>query len=101
MGSIKLAPEFTKDSLRTRDFRTGLHAQYDRQGYWVDESAGKISNYGFGLTPFTLPGFGGGSLLGFIRFSVHIVYLGSIAADIIALGARNLDRNALEWSRML
>ncbi|MFN2310366.1 MAG: VTT domain-containing protein, partial [Gammaproteobacteria bacterium] len=30
---------------------------------------GKISNYFFGLTEFSLPGFVGGSLLGFIPYS--------------------------------
>ena len=59
---------------------------------------GKISNYFFGLTPFSLRGFVGGSLLGFIPYSVHNVYLGSIAADITTLGARNLDRTPLQWT---
>ncbi|MHB8713842.1 MAG: TVP38/TMEM64 family protein [Trichloromonadaceae bacterium] len=59
---------------------------------------GKISNYFFGLTKFSLPGFVGGSLLGFIPYSVHNVYLGSIAADITALGARKLDRTPLQWA---
>lgn len=58
----------------------------------------KISNYFFGLTPFSLRGYVGGSLLGFIPFSLHNVYLGSIAADISTLGERNLDRSPLEWS---
>ena len=57
----------------------------------------KISNYFFGLTPFSLPGFVAGSLLGFIPFSVHNVYLGSIAVDISALAAGNLERSALGW----
>lgn len=59
---------------------------------------GKISNYFFGLTPFSLAGFVGGSLLGFIPYSLHNVYLGSIAADITTLGARNLDRTPLQWA---
>ena len=58
----------------------------------------KISNYFFGLTQFPLRGYVGGSLLGFIPFSIHNVYLGSLAADITTLGARNLDRSPLEWS---
>ncbi len=58
----------------------------------------KISNYFFGLTPFSLRGYVGGSLLGFIPFSLHNVYLGSIAADISTLGERNVDRSPLEWS---
>jgi uncharacterized membrane protein YdjX (TVP38/TMEM64 family) len=58
----------------------------------------KISNYFFGLTPFSLRGYIGGSLLGFIPYSVHNVYLGSIAADLSTLGARNLGRSPLEWA---
>jgi uncharacterized membrane protein YdjX (TVP38/TMEM64 family) len=58
----------------------------------------KISNYFFGLTPFSLRGYVGGSLLGFIPFSVHNVYLGSIAADLSTLGARNAGRSPLEWA---
>ncbi|MDZ7581671.1 MAG: TVP38/TMEM64 family protein [Deltaproteobacteria bacterium] len=58
----------------------------------------KISNYFFGLTPFSLRGFVGGSLLGFIPFSIHNVYLGSIAADLTTLGARSLGRTPLEWT---
>ena len=59
---------------------------------------GKISNYFFGLTPFSLRGYVGGSLLGFIPYSLHNVYLGSIAADITTLGVRNLDRTPLQWA---
>ncbi len=58
----------------------------------------KVSNYFFGLTPFSLRGFIGGSLVGFVPFSILNVYLGSIAADIATLGARDVDRSALEWA---
>jgi uncharacterized membrane protein YdjX (TVP38/TMEM64 family) len=58
----------------------------------------KIANYFFGLTPFSLRGYVGGSLLGFIPFSLYSVYLGSIAADLTTLGARNADRSPLEWA---
>lgn len=57
----------------------------------------KLSNYFFGLTPFSLRGFTGGTALGIIPFSVHNVYLGSIAANIATLGTRNTDRTPLEW----
>jgi len=36
--TIKQAPEYTEESLLTRDYETGLHRHYQRQGYWVDES---------------------------------------------------------------
>ena len=58
----------------------------------------KIANYFFGLTSFSLRGYVGASLLGFIPFSVHNVYLGSIAADLATLGVRNAGRSALEWA---
>ena len=43
--TIKQGPEYTKESLITRDYETGLHRHYNRQGYWVDElAAGKHSH---------------------------------------------------------
>jgi uncharacterized membrane protein YdjX (TVP38/TMEM64 family) len=57
----------------------------------------KLSNYFFGLTQFSLRGYVGGSALGFIPFSLHNVYLGSIAADVSTLGERSLGRTPLEW----
>lgn len=58
----------------------------------------KIANYFFGLTPFTFRGYVAGSFVGFIPFSVHSVYLGSIAADIATLGERNLGRTPTQWT---
>ena len=34
--AIKQSPEYTKDSLLTRDYEIGLHKHYNRQGYWVE-----------------------------------------------------------------
>ena len=39
--AIKDSPEYTDESLPTRDYEAGLHRHYNRQGYWVDEMAGK------------------------------------------------------------
>ena len=39
--TIKQSPEYTEESLLTRDYESGLHRHYNRQGYWVDESAAK------------------------------------------------------------
>ncbi|WP_028670594.1 TVP38/TMEM64 family protein [Saccharospirillum impatiens] len=58
---------------------------------------GKLSNYFFGLTRFSWQGYLVGSLIGFIPFSVHNVYLGSIAADVTNLGLRNPERSGFEW----
>jgi hypothetical protein len=35
--TIKSAPEYTDESLLTRDYETGLYGHYNREGYWVDE----------------------------------------------------------------
>jgi hypothetical protein len=35
--TIKESPEFTKESLLTRDYEIRLYEHYDRKGYWVDE----------------------------------------------------------------
>jgi sporulation protein YlmC with PRC-barrel domain len=39
--TIKRSPEYTEESLPTRDYEIGLHRHYSRQGYWVDELAAK------------------------------------------------------------
>ena len=39
--TIKQSPEYTEESLPTRDYETALHRHYDRQGYWVDEPDAK------------------------------------------------------------
>ncbi|WP_150910549.1 TVP38/TMEM64 family protein [Marinobacter halotolerans] len=59
---------------------------------------GKLSNYFFGLTRFSFRGFVGGSAVGLIPFSLHNVYLGSIAADLTVLGVRETGRSPLEWA---
>jgi len=39
--TIKESPEFTEESLLTRDYEIGLFGHYNRKGYWADELAGK------------------------------------------------------------
>lgn len=36
--AIRRSPEYTADSLLTREYETGLYRHYERQGYWVDQS---------------------------------------------------------------
>jgi hypothetical protein len=36
---IKQSPDYTDESLLSRDYETGLHRHYDRQGYWVDSKS--------------------------------------------------------------
>ena len=38
---IKQSPEYTEESLPTRDYETTLHRHYNRQGYWSDVPAAK------------------------------------------------------------
>ena len=35
----KDSPEYTEESLLTRDYEMGLHRHYNRKGYWIDELA--------------------------------------------------------------
>lgn len=58
---------------------------------------GKLSNYFFGLTRFSLRGFALGSLIGFVPFSLHNVYIGSLAASFVMLGEQEFGRTPLEW----
>jgi uncharacterized protein YrrD len=38
--TIMGSPEYTDESLITRDYETGLHGHYNRKGYWEDELVG-------------------------------------------------------------
>lgn len=57
----------------------------------------KLANYFFGLTTVRVKDFALGSLVGFIPFSVHNVYLGSIAADLATVGAGQMSRSPFQW----
>ncbi|MBF0315477.1 MAG: PRC-barrel domain-containing protein [Oligoflexia bacterium] len=39
--SIKQSPEYTDESLLTRDYETGLYKHYNHQGYWEKKSSSK------------------------------------------------------------
>lgn len=39
--AIKEGPEYTEETLITRDHETQLHRHYSREGYWADEPAAK------------------------------------------------------------
>ncbi len=41
--TIQQSPEYTEESLLTREYETRLHGHYNREGYWVDE-AGTTGN---------------------------------------------------------
>jgi hypothetical protein len=42
--AVKQAPEYTEDSIITRDYETELHGHYNRRGYWVDEAAARAKS---------------------------------------------------------
>ncbi|MBN2536019.1 MAG: PRC-barrel domain-containing protein [Spirochaetales bacterium] len=39
--TVKQSPEYTEESLLTREYEAGLHEHYNRQGYWVEDPAQK------------------------------------------------------------
>src|SRR5665213_2962403 len=39
--TIKRSPEYSEETLPTRDYESGLHRHYKRHAYWVDELAAK------------------------------------------------------------
>ena len=39
--AIRQSPEYTEESLLTRDYETGLHRHYERQAYWIEDPAAK------------------------------------------------------------
>jgi sporulation protein YlmC with PRC-barrel domain len=43
--TIKQSPEYTEESLLTRDYEIGLHRHYNRKGYWVDELVAMERSY--------------------------------------------------------
>ena len=66
--AIKQSPEYTEETLLDRDYETGLHRHYNRQGYWVDESAPPGE---FPLKPWR-------PLIGFSRKSLDPWIIGSV-----------------------
>jgi hypothetical protein len=40
--TIKHSPEYTDETLPTRNFETALHQHYNRPGYWIDEPGAKV-----------------------------------------------------------
>jgi hypothetical protein len=44
--AIKRSPEFTGETLPTRDYEAGLYLHYNRVGYWIDEPAAKEHSRG-------------------------------------------------------
>jgi hypothetical protein len=42
---IKQSPEYSEESLLTRDYETKLHQHYNRRGYWFDEPIAKEDSH--------------------------------------------------------
>lgn len=58
---------------------------------------GKLSNYFFGMTAFRFGAYVLGTAVGIVPFSLHNVYLGSLAASLVTVDAREYGRTPLEW----
>jgi uncharacterized membrane protein YdjX (TVP38/TMEM64 family) len=91
--------------LRERDRLAALGGELAAQGWKVVLLTRllpffpfKLSNYAFGLTPVSLRGFLAGTFIGVIPWSVHNVYLGSIAAELGGMSLREDDRGVFGWS---
>ncbi len=54
-SAIKQSPEYSHESLLTRDYETRLHGHYNRRGYWIDEPVAgeqsRRSSHDKGLAP--------------------------------------------------
>ena len=59
---------------------------------------GKLSNYFFGLTGFRFGAYALATLIGLVPFSLHNVYLGSLAASLVAVDAAEYGRTPVEWA---
>jgi len=57
----------------------------------------KLSNYAFGLTAVRIRDFALGTFIGLWPIAIFNAYLGSIAGDVMAIGATNQQRSATEW----
>jgi stress response protein YsnF len=40
--AVKESPEYTDESLLTRDYETRLHRHYNRRGYWLENAVSKV-----------------------------------------------------------
>jgi len=43
--NIRQSPEYSEESLLTRDYETRLHRHYQRKGYWIDEPAETVLSH--------------------------------------------------------
>ena len=81
---------FSREALR-HDFKVVLLTRL------IPFFPGKLSNYVFGLTEFRFIHYTAATFIGFIPFSLHNVYLGSIAADLATIAAGEFQRTPLQW----
>jgi uncharacterized membrane protein YdjX (TVP38/TMEM64 family) len=82
-----LTPEMTK-----HDFKVVLLTRL------IPFFPGKLSNYVFGLTDFRFFAYVLASLIGFIPFSLHNVYVGSLISDLAELREGGLARSPVQWA---
>ena len=59
---------------------------------------GKLSNYFFGLTSFKFWNYVVASFIGYLPFTLHNVYLGSLISDLTAMGEGGMTRTPAQWA---
>ncbi|MES2625087.1 MAG: TVP38/TMEM64 family protein [Pseudomonadota bacterium] len=90
MGKSKLS--LVNDEMTKHDFKVVLLTRL------IPLFPGKLSNYFFGLTNFNFWRYVAASLIGYIPFTLHNVYLGSLVSDLTAVGEGGMARSPAQWA---
>ncbi len=90
MGRSKLS--LVNDEMAKHDFKVVLLTRL------IPLFPGKLSNYLFGLTKFKFWNYVAASAIGFIPFTVHNVYVGSLLSDLTAMGEGGMTRTPAQWA---
>ena len=90
MSKSKLS--LVNDEMAKHDFKVVLLTRL------IPLFPGKLSNYFFGLTNFNFWHYVAASLIGYIPFTLHNVYLGSLVSDLTAVGEGGMSRTPLQWA---
>jgi uncharacterized membrane protein YdjX (TVP38/TMEM64 family) len=90
MGKSKLS--LVNDEMAKNDFKVVLLTRL------IPFFPGKLSNYFFGLTAFRFTRYVAASLIGYIPFSLHNVYVGSLISDLSQMSEGGLTRSPLQWA---
>ncbi len=90
MGKSKLS--LVNDEMAKHDFKVVLLTRL------IPLFPGKLSNYFFGLTNFNFWRYVAATFLGYMPFTIHNVYLGSLVSDLAAMDEGGMTRTPLQWA---